>query len=163
MPEKFHLISSVTCPWVQRSVIAMRAKGVDFDVTYINLRDKPDWFLDISPHGKVPVLKVDDEVLFESNAIAEYLDEVFEPRLHPADPIKRARNRAWTDFLPTFGWGPGLNNVTYYTSKEALPVALDMARQRLARLEEAIARERGNDGPYFNGDTLCLVRCAPGQ
>jgi glutathione S-transferase len=162
MPEKFHLISSVTCPWVQRSVITMRAKGVDFDVTYINLRDKPDWFLDISLHGKVPVLKVDDEVLFESNAIAEYLDEVFEPRLHPADPIKRARNRAWTDFLPTFGWGPGLNNVTYCTSKEALPEALDMARQRLARLEEAIARERGNDGPYFNGDTLCLVDAAYG-
>ena len=60
MPEKFHLISSVTCPWVQRSVITMRAKGIKFDVTYINLREKPDWFLEISPHGKVPVLKVDD-------------------------------------------------------------------------------------------------------
>ena len=94
MTEKFHLISAVTCPWVQRAVIMLRAKGVDFDVTYINLREKPDWFLEISPHGKVPVLKVGDEVLFESNAIAEYLDEVFEPRLHPADPVKRAKNRA---------------------------------------------------------------------
>ena len=162
MPGKFHLISSVTCPWVQRSVIIMRAKGVEFDVTYINLREKPDWFLEISPHGKVPVLKVDDVALFESNAIAEYLDEMFEPRLHPADPIKRARNRAWTDFLPTFCWGPGLNNVTYCPSWEALPEALDVARQRLSRLEEAIAKERGNDGPYFNGDTLCLVDTAYG-
>ena len=162
MPKKFHLISSVTCPWVQRSVITMRAKGVEFDVTYINLREKPDWFLAISPHGKVPVLKVDDEALFESNAIAEYLDETFEPRLHPVDPIKRARNRAWTDFLPTFCWGPGLNNVTYCPSKETLPEALDTARQRLARLEEAIAKERGNDGPYFNDNTLCLVDAAYG-
>lgn len=160
MPDKFHLISSVTCPWVQRSVITMRAKGVEFDVTYVNLQDKPDWFLEISPHGKVPVLKVDDVALFESNAITEYLDETFDPKLHPTDPIKRAQNRAWTDFIPTFGWGPGLNNLTYCTSKEALPEALEVARQRVARLEDAITRERGNDGPYFNGDKLCLVDAA---
>lgn len=160
MPDNFHLISSVTCPWVQRSVITMRAKGVEFDVTYVNLQDKPDWFLEISPHGKVPVLKVDDVALFESNAIAEYLDETFEPTLHPADPIKRAQNRAWTDFIPTFGWGPGLNNLTYCKSKDDLPEALEVAKQRVARLENAIAKERGNDGPYFNGDKLCLVDAA---
>ncbi|MEK9724863.1 MAG: glutathione S-transferase family protein [Rhodospirillaceae bacterium] len=156
----YHLVSSVTCPWVQRSVIAMRAKGVSFDVTYINLRDKPDWFLEISPHGKVPVLKVDGINLFESNAIAEYLDEVCEPRLHPADPLKRARNRAWTDFLPTFVNGPGLNDVTYCKSKDDLPAALEAAHRRLTRLENAIASERGNDGPYFNGPDLSLVDCA---
>jgi glutathione S-transferase len=157
MASQYHLISSVTCPWVQRAVIMLRAKGIDFDVTYINLRDKPDWFLEISPHGKVPVLKVDGEPLFESNAIAEYLDEMVEPRMHPEDPIRRARNRAWTDFLPTFAWGPGLNNVSYCASRDALPEAVETARQRVARLEEALGRERGNDGPYFNGDTLSLV------
>lgn len=160
MPENFHLISSVTCPWVQRSVITMRAKGVAFDVTYVDLQNKPDWFLEVSPHGKVPVLKVDDVALFESNAIAEYLDETFEPKLHPVDPIKRAQNRAWTDFIPTFGWGPGLNNLTYCTSREALPKALEVAKQKVSRLENAIAKERGNDGPYFNGDQLCLVDAA---
>lgn len=160
MPDNFHLISSVTCPWVQRSVITMRAKGVEFDVTYVNLQDKPDWFLEISPHGKVPVLKVDDTALFESNAIAEYLDETFEPRLHPEDPIKRAQNRAWTDFIPTFGWGPGLNNLTYCKSKKELPEALEIATQRVARLEDAIKRERGNDGPYFNGPDISLVDAA---
>ena len=63
-------------------MICLRAKNVEFEVTYINLSDKPDWFLEISPHGKVPVLLVDDVPLFESNAIAEYLDETVEPRLH---------------------------------------------------------------------------------
>ncbi|MCA8930150.1 MAG: glutathione S-transferase N-terminal domain-containing protein, partial [Alphaproteobacteria bacterium] len=77
----------------------MRAKGVEFDVTYINLRDKPGWFLEISPHGKVPVLKVGATPLFESNAIAEFIDETVGAPLHPADPVKRARNRAWTDFV----------------------------------------------------------------
>lgn len=155
MTKKHHLISSLTCPWVQRSVIVLRVKQVDFEVTYINLREKPDWFLEISPHGKVPVLKVDDEILFESNAIAEYLDETFEPRLHPADPIKRARNRAWTDFIPDFA--RGLTTINYAKSPDELPEAIEVASGRLARLEGALASERGNDGPYFNGDKICLV------
>ena len=162
MTEKFHLISSVTCPWVQRAVIVMRAKGAPFDVTYVNLQDRPDWFVEMSPHGKVPLLKVGDTVLFESNAIAEFLEETLEPHLHPADPIKRAQNRAWTDFLPTFAWGPGLNNLSYVGSRDDMPKALEIARKRLQPLEAAIARERGNDGPYFNGDKLSLVDAAYG-
>lgn len=162
MAAKFHLISSVTCPWVQRSVIVMRVKGVDFDVTYIDLQDPPDWFLEMSPHGKVPVLQIDGVTLFESNAISEYLDETLAPRLHPEDPIKRAQNRAWTDFLPTFAWGPGLNNVTFCASEDDLPEALETARERLAPLEETIAKHRGNDGPYFNGEEFSLVDASYG-
>ncbi|MBH79238.1 MAG: glutathione S-transferase [Gammaproteobacteria bacterium] len=143
---------------MQRAVIVMRAKDVDFEVTYINLRDKPGWFLKISPHGKVPVLQVDGEPLFESNAIAEYLDEAVEPRLHPVDPVKRARNRAWTDFVPTFAGA--LMGLYYGRTKENAEGRTKAARQRLNRLEEAIANERGNDGPYFNGPQLCLVDAA---
>jgi glutathione S-transferase len=136
----------------------MRAKNVEFEVTYVDLRDKPDWFLEISPHGKVPVLKVDDEILFESSAIAEYLDEMVPPRLHPADPIKRARNRAWTDFVPDFS--SALSKIVYAKTKDAMEEGRANAPRALARLEEALAKERGNDGPYFNGDTLCLVDAA---
>ena len=158
MAEKYHLISATTCPWVQRAVIMLRAKKVDFDVTYIDLRDKPDWFLEISPHGKVPVLKVDDEVLFESNAIAEYLDETVEPRMHPADPIKRARNRAWTDFIPQFS--SAFADVVYAKTREAMEEALGKVPKVLDPVEEALAMERGNDGPYFNGDQMSLVDAA---
>ena len=34
------------------------------------------------------------------------------------------------------------------------------APKGVSRLEEALAKERGNDGPYFNGDELCLVDAA---
>ena len=136
-------------------MIVLRAKAVEFDVTYINLREKPDWFLKISPHGKVPVLDVDGEPLYESNAIAEYLDETVKPRLHPEDPIKRARNRAWTDFLPDFA--KGLSGIYYTKSKEEVAEGVKAAPARVSKLEEAIARERGNDGPYFNGKDLCMV------
>jgi glutathione S-transferase len=139
-------------------VIALRAKGVEFETTYIDLRNKPDWFLKISPHGKVPVLSVDDVPLFESNAIAEYLDDVVPPRLHPEDALKRARNRAWTDYVPDFA--RGLSSIYYATTAEAQAKALDEAPDRVARLERALAEERGNDGPYFNGDRLSLVDAA---
>jgi glutathione S-transferase len=139
-------------------VIALRAKNVEFDVTYVDLRNKPDWFLEISPHGKVPVLQVDGEVLFESNAIAEYLDDVVAPQLHPEDPIKRARNRAWTDFVPTFAGG--LSGIYYAKSEEGSEKREKTARARLEKLEEALANERGNDGPYFNGPELSLVDAA---
>lgn len=136
-------------------MIVLRAKNVQFKVTYIDLRDKPDWFLEISPHGKVPVLVVDEQPLFESNAIAEYLDETVVPQLHPVDPIKKARNRAWTDFVPDFS--RALGAVSYAKDQETMQAGFELARQRLDRLEEAIRLERGNDGPYFNGDKLCLV------
>jgi len=136
----------------------MRAKGVEFEVTFINLREKPDWFLEISPHGKVPVLKVDDEVLFESNAIAEFLDETVPPRLHPEDPVQRARNRAWTDYVPTFS--SALSGVYYTKTREDMEAGLANAPAAVDLLEKAIAGQRGNDGPYFNGPDLSLVDAA---
>src|SRR6266446_1144921 len=100
---KYLLVSFKTCPWVQRAAIVLREKKVDFELSHIDPDNRPDWFLEISPHRKVPVLRIDDSVsLFESNAIAEYLDETIAPRLHPADPVARAVNRAWTDYVPTF-------------------------------------------------------------
>ncbi len=139
-------------------MIVLRAKDLPFDVTYIDLGNKPDWFLEISPHGKVPVLQVAGDALFESNAIAEFLDEAEPPRLHPEDPVKRARNRAWTDFITTFAGG--LSGIYYTTHEEDREERLNVARTRLEKLEEALATERGNDGPFFNGPTLSLVDAA---
>ena len=139
-------------------MIVLRAKGIDFKITHITADDKPDWFLEISPHGKVPVLWVDDDILFESSAIAEFLDETVAPRLHPEDPVKRARNRAWTDFTPDFA--KAINGVNYAKSKDDQVTAMDSARKALARLEEALTQERGNKGPFFNGEALCVVDAA---
>ena len=75
MSDRPELISFKLCPFVQRSVIVLLEKEAPFDITYIDLSNPPDWFKAISPMGKVPVLKVDDTVLFESAVIMEYLDE----------------------------------------------------------------------------------------
>lgn len=136
-------------------MIVLRAKGVKFEVTYVDLRNKPEWFLKISPHGKVPVLSVNDQPLFESNAIAEFLDEMEAPKLHPDDPIKRARNRAWNDFVPDFA--KTMSAFYYAKDKAELDAAIAEAPKRLERLERALTEERGNDGPYFNGPKLSIV------
>src|SRR4029079_2828789 len=95
MASKFRLCSFKTCPWVQRAAIVLQAKQVAYDITYIDRDNRPAWFLAVSPHSKVPVLQIDEkEALFESNAIAEFLDETAQPRLHPEDALQRARNRA---------------------------------------------------------------------
>lgn len=139
-------------------MIALRAKKVDYDVTYVDLRNKPEWFLKLSPHGKVPVLVVDGTPLFESNAIAEYLDETVAPRLHPEDPIARARNRAWTDFVPDFS--AGLRSVSYADTQESMQKGVAETAPKVLRKLETALEGRGNAGPYFNGDKLSLVDCA---
>ena len=135
----------------------MSAKKVEFKVTYITKDLKPKWFLELSPHGKVPVLKGDDDALFESNAIVEFLDEVIEPQLSPKDPIERARNRAWTDF--TSGWASALNKVTYAKTNKEHTSAIEVLPVTLKKIEGALI-QRKNDGPYFNDNKLCLVDAA---
>lgn len=98
MSQKLELISFKLCPFVQRAVIVLKHKNVDFDITYIDLNDQPDWFKAISPLGQVPVLKVGDDVLFESAVIQEYVDEVTPPTIQPEDPLVKAKNRAWINF-----------------------------------------------------------------
>jgi glutathione S-transferase len=143
---------------VQRAAIVLQAKGVHYNITYIDRNKRPDWFLAVSPHSKVPVLMIDDkEALFESNAIAEYLDETIRPRLHPEDPLARARNRAWTDFVPTFAGA--ISGAMYADSEEEFAAKAKKIAEPFARLEDALAR-RGNNGPYFNGPAFSLVDAA---
>ena len=158
MAAKFRLCSFKTCPWVQRAAIVLRAKDIAYEIEYIDRDNRPAWFLAVSPHAKVPVLQIDGgEALFESNAIAEYLDEVAAPRLHPEDPIARARNRAWTDFVPTFA--SAISNTAYSDSEQELGARAKKIDEPFAKLEDALAK-RGNDGPYFNGAKLSLVDAA---
>lgn len=158
MASRYMLCSFKTCPWVQRAAIVLRAKQVPYDITYIDRNNRPPWFLAISPHAKVPVLQIDGkEALFESNAIAEYLDETTQPRLHPEDPLARARNRAWTDYVPEFA--EAISETAYSDSEQAFAANAAKIAGPFGKLEEALVA-RGNAGPYFNGPKFSLVDAA---
>ena len=150
------LISMKTCPFVQRSVITLREKNVDFDIEYIDLGNKPDWFLKISPLGKVPVLQVGDKVLFESAVINEYLDEVYPPSLHPTDPLDKAQNRSVVEF------NSNILMTQYATklakTKDAFEEKYQALLAQLNKLEDLLG-----DNQYLNGDKIHLVdlACAP--
>ena len=154
---KYMLVSFKTCPWVQRAAIVLREKKTDFEFRHIEPDNRPDWFLAISPHKKVPVLRIDDKIsLFESNAIAEYLDETIQPRLHPEDPIERAINRAWTDYVPTFA--ESVTGAGYAPSEDGFNKAIEKGVVSFERLEKAL--EKQGKGPFFNGEKFSLVDAA---
>jgi glutathione S-transferase len=154
---KYMLVSFKGCPWVQRSAIVLREKNTPFEFRHIESDNRPDWFLAMSPHQKVPVIRIDDrDSLFESNAINEYLDETIEPRLHPADPIQRAVNRAWTDYVPTFS--SAVTGCAYAPTKEAYEAAIAKMPEAFERLEKAL--EKQGSGPFFNGAAYSMVDAA---
>jgi glutathione S-transferase len=158
MASKYMLCSFKTCPWVQRAAIVLQAKQIPYDITYIDRDDRPKWFLAISPHAKVPVLQIDGtHALFESNAIAEYLDETATPRLHPEDALLRARNRAWTDYVTSFA--SAVSNAAYADSEEEFGTRAAKIAAPFGKLDDALST-RGNTGPYFNGPRLSLVDAA---
>ena len=81
--------------------IALNLKGLSGDMVSIHLQKeggqnrKPEYRA-INPQMRVPALKLDSgEVLTQSLAIIEYLDEVDpQPPLLPRDPVQRAKVRA---------------------------------------------------------------------
>lgn len=150
------LISHPLCPFVQRAAIVLLEKGVPFRRVNIDLSAKPDWFLALSPTGKVPVLKVrqagaEDAVLFESVVICEYLDETQGgASMYPDDALTRARHRAWIEFATqtqTEGWQflHAVDTATADTRRTAL-------RDKLRKLEAELG-----DEPYFAGHTFGMV------
>src|SRR5438270_6418697 len=154
---KYLLVSFKTCPWVQRAAIVLREKKIEFEFRHIEPDNRPDWFLAISPHKKVPVLRIDETVsLFESNAIAEYLDETVAPRLHPEDPVVRAINRAWTDYLPSFA--AAVTAVAYADTEADYVKAASGIPLPFERPEGALATQKS--GPFFNGAAYSLVDAA---
>ncbi|XP_013190849.1 pyrimidodiazepine synthase [Amyelois transitella] len=83
------------CPYAQRTMLALIAKGIDYEVVNVNLVDKPEWFLARSAFGKVPALEIRDGVtIYESLVTVEYLDDVYPQRpLLPKDPITKAYDK----------------------------------------------------------------------
>jgi glutathione S-transferase len=150
VPAQLKLISHKLCPYVQRAVIALTEKGVSFERVDIDLDNKPDWFLKISPLGKTPVLVVGDTAIFESAVILEYLEETQPKPLHPKDPLPRAEHRAWIEFnSAVLGDIWGLEIATDEASFTAKAMQL---KTRLALLEKRLVGT-----PWFDGKQFSLV------
>ncbi|WP_369977688.1 glutathione S-transferase family protein [Xanthomonas bundabergensis] len=150
------LISHPLCPFVQRAAIVLLEKNVAFERINVDLADKPDWFLALSPTGKVPLLKVErageeDAVLFESMVICEYLEETQDGgKLYSENALSRAHQRAWIEYgTATLADAWQFLNAKDRATADARRAAL---RGRLEKLEGTMEQ-----GPYFSGSGFSMV------
>ncbi len=148
-PLSLQLISHPLCPFVHRATAMLLEKGVAFEARYVDLQAKPDWFLAISPRGKVPVLVADGIALFESASILEFLDETHVPRIVPDDPYERARQRAWIEVANDL-FAAHYKLITIATRDE-LGAAREVLDAVLTRFEQAVR------GEFFAGGAIGIV------
>lgn len=150
MAENLVLVSHNLCPYVQRVSIVLREKSVAFERKDVDLSTPPDWFLKISPLAKTPVLLVNNEPIFESAVICEFLDETQGPRLHPDAPLERAKHRAYIEFGSSI-----LDSIAAFynaaTDDQLEKHARDI-KHKFSKIEPVLG-----EGPFFMGKRFCIV------
>lgn len=159
MKPRLELVSFDICPYVERSRIVLLEKNLPHEVRFIELSNKPAWFLEVSPMGRVPVLLLDGRPVFESMVINELLDELEpEPPLFPRDPIARAQGRGWIAFANDVlapAIGAAMLAIAAGAAGDALAKPLATLREALEKLEQQLARSGG--APFFFGRDFSLV------
>ena len=147
---KLKLVSFSMCAYVQRARIVLLEKNIPHEVEYIDLDAPPTWFFDVSPLEKVPVLLVDDQALFESMVICDYLDEITPGSLYLPEPLLKAKQRAWISF------GDGILDMVYGLLQAEDEVHFKRNKitilDRLDSVEESLENEQ-----LFGGDSFTMV------
>lgn len=143
------------CPFAQRARLVLNAKGIKHDTININLRDKPDWFLEKNPLGLVPTLETPaGEVIYESPITCEYLDEVYpEKRLLPSSPFGKAQQKMMLEHFskvtPYFYKIPmGRKNGEDVSGLEA------ELKEKFVKLNEDLANKKTK---FFGADSITMI------
>jgi glutathione S-transferase len=136
--------------------MVLHEKGIDFDVHEVDLSNKSEEFLNVSPYGKVPVLRVNGTSLYESNIVNEYLDEVYNsPKLMPDNPEQRASVRSWMAFADDYFF-PSVFRVRMGLqrgySEDEIQEAKEKLYDALSRLEHQLEGREYLVGEYTLAD-----------
>lgn len=150
--NRYRLVGTKLCPFFQRVALTFLEKRLDFEPVFIDPANKPEWFMALSPRGRNPLLAVDGHVLFESAAMAEFVDELASPPLMPIDPFLRAEVRAWVS--ATGEAFQALFAVMAAADQASLDRAATELRSKLAAFEARL------EGPLFNGSAFSPVDAA---
>lgn len=147
------LIGSKTCPFVQRCLIMLYQSKINYRMIAIDLFDKPDWFMKISPTGKVPILEIDGSYIFESLIINEFINDKYKLNLQETQSLQKAVNKSWSEYsssliLTQYGLVCATDHVKYQSLLNQLNLGLNWLENANINL------------PYFNGTTLSLVDIA---
>lgn len=89
---------SPVSPFVRKVEAVLKHQKVDYDFENVNIMDKPDWFIEISPAGRIPVLRdksIGQEgiagTIADSSAICVYLDRKFVSGLYGSTAFDAGR------------------------------------------------------------------------
>ena len=151
------LYSYEACPYAQRTQMALAEKGLEFELIEVDLYDRPSWWADLSPYGKVPLLKHGDNVIYESAIVNEYLDEVFpDPPLMPEDALGRAQARVWIDYCDSRFMSACHQLIQDRQDPDKQQGNRDKLREVFRFMENEGLRKL-SDGPFWMGEQLTLV------
>lgn len=151
------LFSMPLCPFAHRVRLVLSEKALGYRLTEIDLRNKPQAFLKVSPHGKVPALRHGDNHICESTIINEYLDEAFVERpMLPRDPAGRAQARFWIELANSRLFATTAS-LLYGPHRQNRTPALEQLAATLRFMESEALAKRPADGSYWLGPQLSLV------
>ncbi|AZO23468.1 glutathione S-transferase family protein [Mesorhizobium sp. M1E.F.Ca.ET.045.02.1.1] len=148
--------------YVRIARMTLEEKGVDYELAPVDIFAAdgiPAWYLEHHPFGRIPAFEHDGFRLFETSAIARYVDEAFDgPPLQPADPRGRARVDQIIGMLDAYGyramvWDVAVERLEKIPADESLIAGgLGQAETVLKVLTSLKAK-----GPWLLGDQLTLA------
>ena len=154
---EIELLSYEACPYAQRTRMALIEKGIDFTLTEVDLYNKPEWFKQLSPYGKVPLLRHQGQIVYESRIINEYLEDAFPQRpLLPCDPIARAKARIWIEYCDNY-FMPALHKMIADRKDDAKQMENRKAVAEKFKFMETEGLCKLGSGPYWLGNDVSLI------
>ncbi|CAD8103211.1 unnamed protein product [Paramecium sonneborni] len=134
-----------------RVIALMCYKNIKFEIKFIEMHNQPEWFIKISPLARVPILMVgDDIVLFESDAIMEYIDEITSPQIMPSDPLQKALDRGKFEYASEI-----MKNMSIFVfsqDEEKFFKHKELLKTNFEQVEKWLENKK-----YMNGDQISLV------
>ncbi|XP_029377549.1 glutathione S-transferase omega-1 [Echeneis naucrates] len=156
VPEGYIRIYSMRfCPFAHRAILVLNAKGIKHEIININLKDKPEWFLEKNPLGLVPTLETPaGEVIYESPITCDYLDEVYpEKKLLPSSPFGKAQQKMMLEHFSKVV--PYFYKISTGRQKGEDVSGLEgELTEKFAKLNEDLVNKKTK---YFGGDAITMI------
>ncbi|XP_064608931.1 glutathione S-transferase omega-1-like isoform X2 [Liolophura sinensis] len=147
---KLRLYSMRFCPFAQRTRLVLAHKNIPFETVNINLKSKPNWFLEKNPSGTVPTIEKNGQIVYESAICNDFLDETYTGNaLIPSDPYRKARDRI---LLEQFGKVVGGFYQTLRSQGKD-----DAVKQTFESNLDLFEKELGKRGAFFGGDSVSIL------
>lgn len=155
--SSFKFYTSWFCPFAQRVQIALELKQIPYEYIDVDPYNKSKDWLDKNPQGLVPTICHNNQYIYESTVILEYLDDAFpdnEYKLFPKSAYQRALHRIWIDHINKKVIKPFYQILQFQDDrKEERYKASNNYFFQISKVIEKMDK----NGPYFIGDKLSAI------